>query len=86
MNKQPLGIAWARERPPKILDVPYVKKFAAFIKTIEQAKADKADCIIVCEPWVLGDTYDEVIESLSRLASANMPLRIVRRRVNPFAN
>jgi hypothetical protein len=86
MKKKPLGVAWAREWNPNVQNIPYEQKFAAFIKTIDQAKASNADFIVIVEPWVIGDTHDEIIESLSRLAAANMPLRIVRRRINPYAN
>jgi hypothetical protein len=32
--------------------------------------------VTVAYPWVLGDTYDELVESLSRLADAGLLLNI----------
>jgi CRISPR-associated protein Csx17 len=37
-------------------------------------------------PWVLGDTYDELIESLSRLADAGLTLHIGTRKDWPSQN
>ena len=86
MNRKPLGIAYAREHPLQNQNIPYEQKFAGFIKTIAQAQSAGAEYIIICEPWVIGDTYEEVIESLSRLAGTKIALQIVERRINPFAN
>jgi hypothetical protein len=37
-------------------------------------------------PWVLGDTYEELIESLSRLADAGLTLHIGARKDWPSLN
>ena len=54
----------------------YESKFAGFIRSCEEAKSTGADCVLINHPLVLGDNYEEMIESLSRLASANVALRI----------
>jgi dihydrodipicolinate synthase/N-acetylneuraminate lyase len=55
------------------------KKFADFIKMCEQAKADGVEVVVVAAPWVIGDTYEEIIESLSRLADAQLALSVMGR-------
>ncbi len=57
----------------------YEEKFAAFIRLCSEAKAKGATQVSVAFPWVLGDTYDEIIESLSRLADAGLLLQIAAR-------
>lgn len=54
----------------------YEEKFADFIQLCQKTKADGTPRVIVAHPWVLGDTYEEVIESLSRLADAGLELHI----------
>jgi hypothetical protein len=44
-----------------------------------EAKRKGVTEVAVAFPWVLGDTYEEVIESLSRLADAGLSLRITAR-------
>lgn len=56
----------------------YEQKFANFIELCEKAKGND-DHVVVAAPWVLGDTYDEIIESLSRIADAGLTLHIVGR-------
>jgi dihydrodipicolinate synthase/N-acetylneuraminate lyase len=65
--------------PEHTVPPEYEQKFANFIKSIEHAKANKIDSLVVAQPWVLGDTYDELIESLSRLAEAGLTLHITGR-------
>jgi len=57
----------------------YETKFENFIKLCATTKAKGATEVIVAAPWVIGDAYDEVIESLSRLADAGLALHIVKR-------
>ena len=54
-------------------------KFAGFIRSCREAEERSAEFVLVAQPWVLGDTYDEVIESLSRLADARLALHIASR-------
>lgn len=61
-----------RQTPPD----GYEEKFAGFIHACEQAKASDIPNIIIARPQTLGDTYDEIIESLQRLADAELALVI----------
>lgn len=61
----------------------YDEKFASFIQMCAEAKNQGVDAVVVSHPSVLGDTYAELIESLSRLAEAGLALSIVGR--NPSA-
>lgn len=54
----------------------YEDKYTDFIRLCAEAKADKSDRVVIAKPWVLGDNYDEIIESLSRLAEAGLSLQI----------
>jgi hypothetical protein len=64
----------------------YEKKFADFIRLCSEAKSNGAAQVMVGYPWVLGDTYDELIESLSRLADAGLTLHIGTRKDWPSQN
>ena len=57
----------------------YEKKFASFIEMCAKAKQDDVPHIIITHTQVLGDTYEEIIESLSRLAEAELALHITSR-------
>lgn len=64
----------------------YEKKFADFIKLCAETKAKGISEVIVGYPWVLGDNYEEMVESLSRLADAGLSLHIVGRENWPGRN
>jgi hypothetical protein len=64
----------------------YEKKFADFIRLCAEAKANGTVQIIIGYPWALGDTYEELIESLSRLADADLTLHIGARKDWPSLN
>ncbi len=57
----------------------YEQKFSGFIQMCVDAKRNDIGVIVVSHPAVLGDNYDEVIESLSRLAEAGFALQIAGR-------
>ena len=57
----------------------YERKFADFIRLCSEAKAQGATQVTVAFPWVLGDTYEELIESLARVADAGLLLQITAR-------
>lgn len=61
---------------PRSIPQGYESKYADFIRLCAEAKAEQIDHVIIAKPWVLGDTYDEVIESLSRLAESGLSLHI----------
>ena len=54
----------------------YTTKFEEFIKMCDATK--QGDTVIVDHPEVLGDTYEELVESLSRIAKAKALLAIAR--------
>lgn len=59
----------------------YEEKFSRFIKTCNKAKNDVvAEAIIVDYPEALGDTHEELIESLNHLSDAGLALRILPRK------
>lgn len=57
----------------------YEDKFADFIKLCEEAKSKGIGHVIIARPSEIGDTYEEVMESLSRLADAGLALHIAGR-------
>ena len=56
-------------------DEEYEVKFAGFLDMIRESKANHIETVLLVDPRHLGDTYDEVIESLSRIARADLSLR-----------
>jgi DNA repair photolyase len=64
----------------------YEKKFAEFIRLCDEAKAKGINTIVINFPWVLGDNYEEIIESLSRAADAGLALHIAARKDWPSQN
>lgn len=54
----------------------YEKKFAQFIEGCREAQEQNAKHLLIAKPWVIGDTYAEVMESLSRLAESGLALQI----------
>lgn len=64
----------------------YETKFADFIKLCADTKAKGIREVVVAYPWVLGDDYEELIESLSRLADAGLSLHIAGREDWPSRN
>jgi hypothetical protein len=57
--------------------VGYETKFANFIRMCEQATA--GDVVVIATPHALGDTYEEIVESLNRLTDADARLTVVPR-------
>lgn len=57
----------------------YERKFADFIRLCGETKAQGISNIVVGYPLALGDNYEEVMESLSRLADASLTLSIAAR-------
>ena len=55
----------------------YEQKFADFIKLCDET--EPGGIILVASPHALRDTYEEIIESLNRLADAEARLGIVPR-------
>jgi len=57
----------------------YETKFGGFIQMCQKAKKDGVDTIFIANPEALGDDYAEIVESLNRLADAELKLIIVPR-------
>lgn len=53
---------------------PYEEKFADFIRLLAEAPEQ---LVVIHHPQVLGDTYEEIVESLNRLADAEKHLSII---------
>ena len=62
---------------------PYEQKFAGFISVCKKANPSGKDVLIIDHPEVIGDTYDEIVESLNRISDANFCLAIVSRKDRP---
>ena len=43
---------------------PYETKFAGFLEMCAAAKKGKLDVVLIHHPEVLGDNYEEIVESL----------------------
>ena len=82
MNDQPQGIAYVRDPKTRNQAAPYEQKFDGLIRAIAQNKGSKIRFLLISEPWVIGDTYEEVIESLSRLAGSDLALLVIQRKRN----
>jgi dihydrodipicolinate synthase/N-acetylneuraminate lyase len=61
----------------------YEVKFKDFIRMCADAKQQGADVLIVHHPQVLGDNYEEIVESLNRLAEARLKLLILPSEEGP---
>lgn len=54
----------------------YERKFADFIRLCQDARASGLKQVVIAHPSVIGDDYDEILESLTRLALAGLALSI----------
>ena len=73
---------------PRFTPPDYEKKFSDFIRLCRDSKKSGVKQIAVSNPSVLGDTHDELIESLSRLVEAGLSLNIAEpeaRGTSPMA-
>ena len=61
---------------PRATPPDYEKKFAGFIKLCRDSEKSGVKQIVISNPAVIGDTHEELIESLSRLAEAGLSLHI----------
>ncbi len=55
---------------------PYEKKFANFIQLLATTPEE---VVIIHHPQVLGDTFDELVESLNRIADSGKKLGVMPR-------
>jgi hypothetical protein len=79
MAKKPKTAIYKRDPKTRGQDIPYEQKFAGLIRLCETTKPIGVENVVVAWPWVLGDTHDELIESLSRLADAGLAIHIDER-------
>jgi hypothetical protein len=56
----------------KTENLPYEQKFATLYTLCEDAASGEFDAVIIAYPEVLGDTYEEMMISLSLLANAKL--------------
>lgn len=68
-------VAYTRDAKTRGLKQPYAEKFHSLRVAIEAARA-KSTGIVIAAPWVIGDTYEEITESLSRFAEAGVALHV----------
>lgn len=68
----------SESKPSRKIPPNYETKFAEFIRLCE--KTNPGDAIVVPDPYTLGDTYEEVIESLFRLTDSEVHLRVMPSR------
>ena len=54
----------------------YETKFAEFLAMCADSAARGVEGVLIHEPLMLGDTYEEIVESLNRLADARLTLMI----------
>lgn len=52
----------------------YERKFADFIRLCEESRRNGVKTVIIADPHALGDNYEEIIESLTRLQRADLSL------------
>jgi hypothetical protein len=64
----------------------YEEKFADFIRRCSEAKAKGMAQNVIGYHWALGNNYEELIKSLSRLADAGLTLHIGPRKYWPRLN
>jgi hypothetical protein len=55
----------------------YETKHKDFLQRLKDAQANSITLIVISEPQELGDTYEEMVESLNRLAQADLNLAIL---------
>jgi hypothetical protein len=79
--KTPMA-AYTRASETRGQEIPYEQKFAHLIEICKTAKAEGVRGIVVTWPWILGDSYEEVMESLSRIAAAELSLHVVQPEEN----
>ena len=73
--KEAKVVTYARELNTPA-DIAYEKKFDELIRLCKEAPS-QADAVVMASPQVLGDSYDEVMESLRRIANVGLAIIIV---------
>ena len=86
MNGKTKVVAYVRDPQTRDTVAPYETKFAERIKVVTEANATDVKAILIAEPWVIGDTYEEIVESLSLLGGTSLALHIVQRKASVSNN
>jgi hypothetical protein len=60
-------------------DLPYDDKFSGLLRLWEEAKKGEFEIVIVAQPEILGDNYEELVENLRRCAQAGLLIAIAER-------
>ena len=85
MDKKQKIVTYDRDRNANI-GAPYATKFASFITAVTEARAFGVETILIAEPWIIGDTYEEITESLAHLSGTGIGLQIVTAPKTPWNN
>ena len=86
MNGKTKVVAYTRDPQTRNTIAPYETKFAEWIKVVAEANATDVKAVLIAEPWVIGDTYEEIVESLSRLGGTSLALQIAQRKASASDN
>jgi len=86
MRKKQKAIMYVRDPQTRNYPLAYEQKFSGFLKAITEGANLHAVSILIAEPWVIGDNYEEIVESLSRLAGTGVSLLIVNPTALPARN
>ncbi len=86
MKEKREAIAYVRDPKTRNYPLAYEQKFSGFLKAITEGTNRPGASILIAEPWVIGDNYEEIVESLSRLAGTDVPLLIVNPTALPARN
>ena len=73
--KEAKVVTYARELNTPT-NIPYEKKFDELIRLCKEAPS-QADAVVMAAPQVLGDSYEEAMESLRRIANVGLAIIIV---------
>jgi hypothetical protein len=74
-HPQPRGTALGDDEDDH--EASYEKKRAGLLQLCADAKRDQVDAIVIHSPQMLGDNYDELVNSLNRIADAGLKLVVV---------
>lgn len=55
----------------------YEQKYKDFLQRLKEAKANGVTLIVIKKPQELGETYEEMVESLNRIAALDLNLAIL---------
>jgi hypothetical protein len=74
-QKRMNAVSYARDFE-KTKNLPYKQKFATLLTLCEDAASGDFEAVIIAYPRVLGDTYEEMLMSLSLLANAGLLIAV----------